>query len=47
MLKSKCCNAKVSIVMSPDFPGDDVKTMEIGTSYFKCEECGNACDVKE
>ncbi len=47
MLKSMCCNAEVSVVMSPDFLKDHVEDMKIGTCYYQCEECGKACDVKE
>ena len=46
-MKSKCCNADVIIVMSPDFPGDDIKTLEVGTCHYQCKKCGKACDVKE
>ncbi len=47
MLTSKCCDAEVIIVMSPDFPGDDVATMVIGTCHYQCKNCGEACDIKE
>lgn len=47
MLVSKCCNAKISVVMTPDFPGDDVATMTVGTCHFECRKCGEACDIKE
>mgnify|MGYP001588815842 CR=1 FL=1 len=47
MLRSKCCDAEVLVVMAPDFLGDDVKTMTIGTCYYKCGKCEEACDTKE
>ena len=42
---SKCCGGKIKIDMSPDFPGDDPKTMKIGTCSYRCQECGEPCDV--
>ncbi len=45
MFKSKCCNADVKWVMSPDFAGDDPKKMRVGTCSFECEKCGKPCDV--
>ncbi len=45
MFKSKCCNAGVKWVMSPDFIGDDPKKMKVGTCSFECEVCGKPCDV--
>ena len=47
MLRSKCCDAGVLIVMSPDFPGDDIRTMVVGTCYYQCKQCGKDCDIKE
>lgn len=46
MYKSKCCNADAKWVISPDFLGDDPKKMRVGTCSFKCEKCGEPCDVK-
>jgi len=45
MFKSKCCNADVKYVMSPDFIGDDPKKMQVGTCSFVCEKCGKPCDA--
>jgi hypothetical protein len=47
VLKSRCCDAEAIIVMSPDFPGDDIKTMVVGTCHYQCKQCGEACDIKE
>jgi hypothetical protein len=44
-LKSLCCNAKVKISMSPDFFGDNPKNMIIGTCYYICTKCNQACDI--
>jgi hypothetical protein len=43
--RSQCCNAKVRVVMSKDFFGDNPKTQIIGTCYYVCKKCGKACDV--
>lgn len=43
--KSKCCGASVSTRLSPDFFGDDPKTMKCGTCNFFCMKCLQACDV--
>lgn len=44
-MKSECCCAPVKISMSPDFIGDDPKTMEIGTCCYICPKCLRVCDV--
>lgn len=44
--KSKCCNSGVRTVMSPDFIGDNIKEMRVGTCYFVCKNCGLSCDVQ-
>jgi hypothetical protein len=44
-LKSNCCNAEIKIDMTSDFYGDNPKTMQIGTCYYVCIECKQACDV--
>ncbi|MDP1689033.1 MAG: hypothetical protein Q8L47_02795 [bacterium] len=41
--RSKCCNAKVKTVGTPDFIGDKVGC----TFHYSCTECKNACDIKE
>jgi hypothetical protein len=46
MLVSKCCNSHVTMHMSPDFPGDIVEEMTIGTCYYICTKCGKPCDVQ-
>lgn len=43
--RSKCCNAEVKTDMSPDFIGDDPKTMTIGTVSFICTKCNKPCNV--
>jgi len=43
--RSECCNAKVKVLMSPDFLEDDPKKMTIGTCSFTCSKCHKACDV--
>jgi hypothetical protein len=43
--RSKCCNAKVKVVMSGDFFGDTPKTQRIGTCHYVCLKCKEACDV--
>lgn len=43
-MKSNCCNAKVKYSdILPDFIGD--KNPKIGTVYYICTKCGEACDV--
>lgn len=42
---SLCCGAKVRFNMSPDFLGDNPKTMQIGTCYYICTKCGEACNI--
>jgi len=44
-LKSKCCKSKVKTNMSPDFINDNPKTQKIGTCYYICMKCGEACNV--
>jgi len=44
MPKSKCCKAKVKIVMAKDFFGDVPKQL-IGTCYYICCKCNNPCDI--
>jgi CO dehydrogenase/acetyl-CoA synthase alpha subunit len=44
--KSDCCRAKVRFSdFAPDFIGDDPKTMKIGTCYYICTKCEEACDI--
>jgi hypothetical protein len=44
--KSKCCNSKVTTSkMSPDFLGDNPKTMTIGTVSLICTKCNKDCNV--
>ena len=45
MFKSKCCNADVKWAISPDFIGDDLKKMKVGTCSFECGKCGEPCDT--
>jgi hypothetical protein len=47
MLKSKCCQAEVKMIMSPDFPGDSTQTMVISTCHYHCKQCGKDCDIEE
>ena len=42
---SKCCNAYVIGVMSPDFIGDIPEQMQIGTCYYKCSLFDKPCDI--
>ena len=42
---SKCCHGNVKSSMSPDFIGDDVKTMRIGTCNYYCLNCGQPCEI--
>jgi hypothetical protein len=44
-LKSKCCGAKVKVVMSGDFIGDNPNTQGIGTCHYECLKCKEACNV--
>lgn len=44
-LKSQCCNAEVKVDMSPDFVGDNPKTMLIGTCCWICNKCKQPCDI--
>lgn len=45
--KSKCCNVDVYLSeISPDFIGDDPKTMKIGTCSYLCSKCNKPCDIK-
>jgi len=44
MAKSKCCGAKVKVVIAKDFFGD-VPRQLIGTSYYVCTKCNCACDI--
>jgi len=46
-LRSECCDAEVSLNMSPDFLGDKPESMTVGTGYFVCKECNEHCDVYE
>jgi hypothetical protein len=43
--RSKCCNEPVKTDISPDFIGDDPKTMTIGTVSFICTKCNKPCNV--
>jgi len=43
---SKCCNAYIIGVISPDFIGDVPDQMQIGTCYYKCSKCNKPCDIK-
>jgi len=46
MIKSKCCGAKVRYSdFSPDFIGDKPETQRIGTCYYICTKCNQACDI--
>jgi hypothetical protein len=45
MYLSKCCKAEVQWVLSPDFLGDDPKTMRVGTCSFLCSRCEKPCDA--
>jgi len=42
---SKCCKTEIITIMSPDFIGDDTKTMRVGTCHFGCNKCGKPCDI--
>ena len=42
---SKCCKAEIITIMSPDFIGDNPKTMKIGTCHFGCSKCNKPCDI--
>jgi len=42
---SKCCGAELTTEISPDFIGDNPKTMTIGTCSFECSKCGKPCDI--
>jgi hypothetical protein len=45
-LKSNCCNSAIRYSeMTPDFIGDNPKEMKIGTVYYICIKCGEACDI--
>lgn len=45
-LVSNCCKAEVRLSeIVPDFFGDERPT--IGTVYYICEECEEACDAIE
>jgi hypothetical protein len=44
-LKSQCCNAEARVDMSPDFEGDNPKTMQMGTCCYMCTKCHQPCDV--
>ncbi len=46
MFLSKCCNAPISFIFSPDFLGDNPKKMKVGTIYFGCEKCRQPCDAE-
>ena len=44
-MKSNCCKAPIVVSdPSPDFAGDNPKTMKIGTCHFICTKCKKACD---
>jgi uncharacterized C2H2 Zn-finger protein len=43
--RSQCCNAKVRVIMSKDFFGDNPNTQIIGTCHYECLKCHQACDV--
>lgn len=43
--RSKCCGAKVRVVMSKDFFGDNPNTQTIGTCHYVCLKCGEPCDI--
>lgn len=43
---SDCCKRKAIVCgPSPDFIGDDPKTMKIGTCFYRCTRCGEPCDL--
>jgi len=42
---SQCCKSSVDMDISPDFFGDDPKTMKVGTSCFICTKCKKPCDI--
>jgi L-lactate utilization protein LutB len=44
-LKSICCGAEAKVDMSPDFIGDNPKTMQIGTYCYVCTKCSQPCDI--
>ena len=45
-LKSTCCKAEIKLSdLSPDFIGDNPKTMRIGTCYSVCTKCHQPCDI--
>jgi hypothetical protein len=45
-LKSDCCKTKIKFSdPSPDFIGDNPKTMTIGTCYFICSKCNQPCNI--
>ena len=43
--RSKCCNAKVRVIMSKDFFGDDPNTQKMGTCHYECTKCHKDCDI--
>jgi len=45
-LKSTCCKAEIKYSdFTPDFIGDDPKTMTTGTCCCICSKCGQQCNV--
>jgi hypothetical protein len=45
-LLSDCCRAEIRTSdFIPDFIEDNPKTMTIGTCYFICSKCGEACNI--
>ena len=44
---SKCCGAEATMVISPNFIGDDPESMEVGTCHFVCSKCGKECNAEE
>jgi hypothetical protein len=45
-IKSECCKAEVRYSdFSPDFIGDNPKTMQIGTCYCICSKCNKPCNI--
>lgn len=45
-LLSKCCKVEVTLSgPSPDFLGDEVESMFVGTCSYICSECKKDCDV--
>jgi L-lactate utilization protein LutB len=44
-LKSTCCGVDIKVDMSPDFIGDNPKTMQVGTCCYMCSKCNQPCDV--